>query len=182
MPLQKITEDELINKCIAVFRSQGYYGTSMQDLADACGLTKGNFYHYYPNKEALMKGVLKKVNSYFSYLFFKKLQEGNRPLAEKKQLFKKKALEMFDEQGGCIMGNTALESAQCNKEFRQLVRTFFSQWVTAMQQLYIKSGLEEQEALEKATHAVAQVEGSIMLMQVFEDRTYLEKALDKVLE
>ena len=182
MPKQKITEDELINTCIKVFRERGYNGTSMQDLADACELTKGNFYHYYTNKEALMKAALKKVNSYFNYLFFDKLHQPQLSIREKKQLFKEKALQLFDEKGGCIMGNTALESAITHPDFRQLVRVFFDQWIKAMRQLYIESGMSGDEANERAKQSVALAEGSIMMMQVFQDKGYLEKTLDSILE
>ena len=181
MPLQKITEEQLINTCMQVFREKGYNGTSMQDLADACGLTKGNFYHYYPNKEALMEAVLKAVLSYFNHVFFKKIQMADIRIEEKKILFKEKALNIFNKQGGCLMGNTALESIYLTKGFHGLVESFFKRWVEMMESLFLEMGRNEQEAKEESLLAVAQIEGSIMLMQVFKDRSYLEKALDKVL-
>lgn len=181
MPIQKTTEDELINTCMSVFREKGYNGTSMQDLANACGLTKGNFYHYYPNKEALMVAVLKRMNSYFNYLF-SKLQDHTLSTQEKKDLFKQKALDLFKEAGGCLMGNTALEQAQTNHEFNVLLRTFFDQWIGAMSRLFVEDGLSEVLAKEKASLAVAQLEGSVMLMKVFGDKSHLAKALDHVLE
>ena len=181
MPIQKTTEDELLDTCMYVFREKGYNGTSMQDLANACGLTKGNFYHYYPNKEALMIAVLKRMNSYFNHLF-SKLNDNTIDIRQKKALFKQKALELFNETGGCLMGNTALEQTHANPEFRKLLKSFFDQWIDAMKQLYTEDGLTESAATEKATLAVAQLEGSVMMMKVFGEKKHLANALDQVLE
>ncbi|HEX8657003.1 MAG TPA: TetR/AcrR family transcriptional regulator [Hymenobacter sp.] len=57
MPIQKITRKELLRTCIQVFRKQGYYRTSIQDLAQATGLTKGVFYHHFASKEEIMHTV-----------------------------------------------------------------------------------------------------------------------------
>ena len=57
MALQKITKEEIIRIGIDLFRKQGYNRTSMNDLALACGLQKGSFYHYFSSKEALMSAI-----------------------------------------------------------------------------------------------------------------------------
>ena len=64
MPVQKITREEILLKAQAVFRKQGYYHTSMNELAEACSLQKGSFYHYFPSKESLMKEILESVQAY----------------------------------------------------------------------------------------------------------------------
>ena len=53
MPVQKTTKDQIIIKSIEVFLKQGYYKTSMSDLAEACGLQKGSFYYHFKSKEEL---------------------------------------------------------------------------------------------------------------------------------
>lgn len=40
------------------FAEMGYAGTSMADLARACGTSKALLYHYYPSKEALLTDLL----------------------------------------------------------------------------------------------------------------------------
>lgn len=37
---------------------EGYGGASMSAIAAACGISKGNIYHYYPGKEALLFDIL----------------------------------------------------------------------------------------------------------------------------
>ena len=58
MPVQKISKEEILSATLDAFRQKGYYNTSMEDLAQACGLHKGSFYHHFSSKEVLMKTIL----------------------------------------------------------------------------------------------------------------------------
>jgi AcrR family transcriptional regulator len=70
MPIIKTTKEEIIWKSLQVFRRQGYYRTSMADLAMATGLTKGVFYHHFSSKEELMKTVLQAMIQWFDEKVF----------------------------------------------------------------------------------------------------------------
>jgi AcrR family transcriptional regulator len=37
-----------------VFASSGYAGTSLKDVADACGIQAGSLYHHFDSKEAIV--------------------------------------------------------------------------------------------------------------------------------
>ena len=43
---------------LALFSSQGFRATSMREIADAAGLSVGNVYHHFPNKEAIFQRLL----------------------------------------------------------------------------------------------------------------------------
>jgi AcrR family transcriptional regulator len=70
MPLYKTTPEDIINKSIFVFRTNGYYRTTMNDLAQATGLTKGAFYHHFTNKEDVMKKSLEANSLWFENKIF----------------------------------------------------------------------------------------------------------------
>src|SRR2546426_10399037 len=40
-----------------LFARLGYLGTSMNDVAEACGLSKGALYHYYRDKDELLSSI-----------------------------------------------------------------------------------------------------------------------------
>ncbi len=49
---------ELIQaRAAALFAQRGYPGTSMNQVADACGLSKATLYHYYRDKYALLVSI-----------------------------------------------------------------------------------------------------------------------------
>ncbi len=41
----------------ALFAQRGYHGTSMNDVAQACGLSKAALYHYYRDKDELLASI-----------------------------------------------------------------------------------------------------------------------------
>lgn len=46
--------DAIAAQAARLFAGQGYAGTSMQQVADACALSKASLYHYVPTKQALL--------------------------------------------------------------------------------------------------------------------------------
>ncbi|MBN8492772.1 MAG: TetR family transcriptional regulator [Burkholderiales bacterium] len=46
--------DAILARAAALFARQGYHATSMNQLAEACGLSKATLYHYYRDKDALL--------------------------------------------------------------------------------------------------------------------------------
>lgn len=45
---------EILAVAAAAFRNRGFHGSSMDGIAQSLGRTKGNLYHYFPDKEAIL--------------------------------------------------------------------------------------------------------------------------------
>lgn len=182
MPVQKTTREEIIEKAIQVFRQQGYHQTSMSDLATACGLQKGSFYHYFKNKEALMQAVLEKLHHYYRKKVFSIAYQEDKSAEERFiDLFKKQEPIISVDFSGCLFGNMTLEHSINHVDFRAPLKAFFSDWQAAFQQLYQEKNSPE-IALQLARQSVGEVEGALMLMRLYEDRTYLTDACKRILE
>ena len=65
MPKQKVSAKYIIKQSLKVFRTKGYYATSMKDIADACDLQKGSLYYHFASKEELMKAVIGHLHEYY---------------------------------------------------------------------------------------------------------------------
>ncbi len=48
------SRDSLLNAAVELFGAHGYAATSVQEVVDRAGLTKGAFYHYFDSKIALL--------------------------------------------------------------------------------------------------------------------------------
>lgn len=48
----------ILQRSAGLFAQFGYSGTSITMISDACGVSKGLLYHYYPDKEAVLFDVL----------------------------------------------------------------------------------------------------------------------------
>lgn len=45
---------EILRSAAAAFRRRGYYGASVEEIADTLGMTKGSLYYYFKNKEEIL--------------------------------------------------------------------------------------------------------------------------------
>ncbi len=51
--------ETILKKSAELFARAGYDGTSLTDIAKACGTSKALLYHYYENKEALLCDIIR---------------------------------------------------------------------------------------------------------------------------
>ncbi|HHL21111.1 MAG TPA: TetR/AcrR family transcriptional regulator [Aliiroseovarius sp.] len=49
---------QILRQAARVFATEGFDRASMSQLAEACGISKANIYHYYPSKDALLFDIL----------------------------------------------------------------------------------------------------------------------------
>lgn len=179
MPLQKISREEMIFTSAQVFRKQGYHNTSMNDLAEACGLTKGIFYHHFESKEELMKAVLHGVHLHFKTTLFALAYSDKLTPEEKLEKFLAKAQRMFSKnEGGCLMANTALETLSSLPEFAPYLKEFFQDWIDAMAQIY-SAVYQEEKAKRIAEQSVQEFEGAVMFLRIFGDKRYMDDMLER---
>ena len=57
-PNHELQREEILERAATAFAAQSYPGTSMNDLAAACGTSKARLYHYYASKEAILFDLL----------------------------------------------------------------------------------------------------------------------------
>ncbi len=49
---------EILDKVRSTFAQKGFDGASMKDLAEAAGMSAGNFYRYFPGKSAIVEALI----------------------------------------------------------------------------------------------------------------------------
>ncbi|MGY1802410.1 TetR/AcrR family transcriptional regulator [Blastococcus sp. SYSU D00922] len=57
-PFRDQIDDSILDSAAALFARRGFAKTSVQDLADAVGLSKAGLLHHFPSKDALHQAVL----------------------------------------------------------------------------------------------------------------------------
>ena len=50
-------KEEIVKKSVKLFERKGFSETSIQDIVDSIGVTKGTFYYYYSSKENLLMEI-----------------------------------------------------------------------------------------------------------------------------
>lgn len=182
MPVKKVDKRTIIKESLQVFRQKGYHNTTMSDIAMACGLLKGSIYHYFGSKEELMLEVIAFLHAWYQReVFAIAYEEG---LSGKQKLDRLAGISehiFSNEPGGCLMANIGLETANTHPDFARAIQAYFEEWITAMAYIF-RERFAPAKARQLAELSVAEIEGSVMLMQVYHDPGYLQRVHRHILE
>ena len=180
MAKPKLDRKTLLRNSLSVFKTMGYNGTSMNDLAKANGLQKGSMYHYIESKESLMLEVLNALKDhYVSKVFNKAFDETLQPYQRLNELAKRAEEIFVFEEGGDFLVNIGLETKNSVPAFTQVIKSFFQEWINTMKYLY-SFVLDEADAKEKAEFIVAEIEGSVLMMKLLDDVNYPQRTKDRL--
>lgn len=84
----------IIENAIKLFAAKGYHSTSIQEIADACGIAKGTLYNYFESKDDVMLSVLK----YYSGMIMAEVEKiANDPSLTPKEVFWRQIHYQLDE-------------------------------------------------------------------------------------
>ncbi len=179
MPTVKTSREEVILKAALVIRQRGYAYTSMKDLAEACAIQPSHFYYYFKDKEDLMKAILESVVERFrTHIGIIADDESLEPIDRLDKMLKKMAKSFLFTEGGCLMGNTVLETAYNEPRFLDVLREFFQDYLAALKKIY-QAKFTEKYAQNLAEQVVQDLQGGIMLSLLYKDDSYTIKAFHR---
>jgi len=179
------TKEKLLEAAQRLMLAQGFPATTVDEICEAAGLTKGSFFHYFESKEDLGKAVLDR----FCSSMFQIAQEG--PFHKKRDPLQRVYgwvdgyIEMSKNpalQNGCLLGTFTQELSDTHPGIRALCTEHFAQWAEML-----KRDLDEAKAKyapkapfdtqSLAEHLIAVLEGSLIIAKAKQDRGVLEKNL-----
>lgn len=150
----------------------------MAEVGAASGLLKGSLYHYFQGKEQLAMRTIETVHAYFKTHIFPLAGSEAIPPEQRLQNLSEAIYRYFkSREGGCLVGNLALETSDSVAEFRPAILSYFSDWIAAYALVYQGFGLNETDARARAQEAVALIQGALMMNRVFRSHQPLHDAL-----
>jgi TetR/AcrR family transcriptional regulator, transcriptional repressor for nem operon len=174
--MKKTDRDAVLDAALTLFRVKGYHNTSMADIGAASGLLKGSVYHYFPGKKELCIAALDRVVAESRDKLFQPAKDASRPADQRLQRLAEAVENYFiGREGGCVMGNLALEVGDQIPEFAERIRVYFDDWRDALS-LLLSPRYGKRRAEQLAEDAVARVQGAIMLMGLKKDPAPLKRA------
>ena len=161
-----------------VIHLKGFGDASMDEIAEACGMTKANLFHHYGSKAELALAVLDFKIAEFHTRRVEPLCAEAAPERAVTVMFEQ-ASKFFGGNGckaGCFVGNIALEMSDLDETFRLKVAGFFDEWASGLcaclerckSKGYFKPGLDARATAEAI---VALYEGAMMLARSRRDAT-----------
>jgi AcrR family transcriptional regulator len=183
------TKEYIIERTARIFNTKGYAGTSLNDLTEATGLTKGSIYGNFKNKDDVAVEAFKYNLSKMSRLFNSEM--------EKRSTFRDKLLVYPDmaadfsggtfQTGGCPVLNTAVESDDTHPVLKQQAAQALIRWKNTIQNL-LQSGIEAGEfhtafqPEKTALTILALLEGAIMIRKVTDNQDSIRLIMDSLRE
>ncbi|MBC7934139.1 MAG: TetR/AcrR family transcriptional regulator [Rhizobacter sp.] len=176
----------IIEKTAPLFNTKGYEGTSMNDMVQATGLTKGSIYGNFANKDEVALAVfdhnLQQIDS-----IIRSEMSGRKSNRNKLMVY----VEVYDNfagclpEGGCPILNTATEADDTHPALRKKAHNAVNNWKNKIIAI-IHEGIRVKEfnskinAEETALAMIATIEGAIMLTKLTGKTAYRKTILQTV--
>ncbi len=179
---QKVLDKEIVLGLTKVFRSKGYEGASLKDLADATGLKKASLYHRFPNgKKEMAEAVLTYINEWVEENVFQALLDNNtipqvrlkNGLAQIRTLY----------NGGkevCVFRALSMEAGL--ELFGGQVKNGMKEWITVFTKIGIELQLSPKEAEDKALQTLIKIQGSLIVTKGLNTIDIFENTLQDIEE
>ncbi len=165
--------DELFYRC-------GYNQTSFQDISDATGIPRGNFYYYFKTKDDILDAVVQaRCNDFIEILaqFDASTTDPRERLLLLADMLR--ANEQNVLESGCPVGSLSAELAKDSADLQDKSRRVFGilrSWATEQ---FSALGLT-QEADELAMDLLARMQGIIVMACAFKDAGFLQRSLTEL--
>lgn len=175
----------IIEKTAAVFNKKGYAGTSLTDLTEATGLTKGALYGNFKSKDEIAVAAFEYNVQKVSYVF---PDDGKQTVIDRLLAIPahyKKRFVTVAECGGCPVLNTAVEADDNQPELKEKVNEVIKAWKSQYVQI-LQEGIDKGEikpGINPASYAhlfIALFEGGTMLSKVTGDLGYFNDAMNRM--
>ena len=128
-----------------------------------------------------MQAVLEMLHQYYQKKVFAVAYQTESSARERfVELFRMQEPIVTENLSGCLFGNMALEGDSEQSHFRPHLQAFFSDWMAAFEHLYLEYYPPE-TAKTLAQQGVAEIEGALMLMRLYEDKAPLRQACERIL-
>lgn len=159
------TKQFIIERTAPVFNEKGYAGTSMADLENATGLTKGSIYGNFENKDDVALAAFDyNFNRVTSYLRDKILATENA--IERLLVYPNVYRDFFKIpflKAGCPLLNTSTEADDTHPQLKEKAAKALDFWRTSVEK-QVKRGIERGE-IRKTTNPT---EFAVLLMSLIE--------------
>ena len=81
------TKELLLHQAVKMFIERGYDKTSINDITNACNITKGAFYHHYKNKDEIFTDALQLIVEEIKAWMSDKIKSSNNSKEMLQQIF-----------------------------------------------------------------------------------------------
>jgi TetR/AcrR family transcriptional repressor of nem operon len=183
---KKTARQKLLEAAQTLMLSKGYPATTVDEICEAAGVSKGSFYHFFGTKEDLALAVLEAFQARNDRLIAAGPQGGVTDPTERALVLVDHLIAAAGEMwgAGCLLGNFALDLAETHPAIRQDVSDRFQRVAAALSEgmapLASEAGIPHAPSAEElAEQFIVVVEGALVLAKAHKDWSYVTRALER---
>lgn len=179
------TKDRLLDAAQRLMLAKGFPATTVEEICETAGLTKGSFFHYFESKDDLGKAVLDRYAGRglggLETASFRRLGDPLKRIIASIDFWIDRINDPSTECG-CLLGNFAQELSDTHPEIRVQCARHFDQWTQMLKQDFddAKSTYRPRARIDTqglAEHYVAVLEGALLMAKAKRDRKLFERNL-----
>lgn len=180
MKSQNATRARIIEQADQLFYQQGFEHTSFANIAEAVSISRGNFYHHFKSKDAILDEVIVKRLNDTRTMLTQWEQEASSPVERIRcfiLILRRNRHKI--QQYGCPVGTLNAELGKLGHTAQPQARalfTLFREWLAAQ---FRAMGRVDQ-ADELAMHVLAFSQGVAALDQSFQDERFVENEIERM--
>ncbi|MFB3816632.1 MAG: TetR/AcrR family transcriptional regulator [Candidatus Methylomirabilales bacterium] len=171
------TKEHILDAATRLIHLRGFHNTSIDDILRESGVGKGNFYYYFKSKDELGFATVERAAAQIrEQLIARSFAPGRDPW-EQLEAFLELVVSLAHQtrcQGGCPLGNLAIEMSDIHEEFRCRLHRAFEEVrghiEAALRQARAEGSLQPETDVPRLAHFIlAAFEGAFMLGKLHKD-------------
>ncbi len=179
-----LKRDQIIQAAARLVHVKGFHRTSVDDILDEAHAGKGQFYHYFKNKDDVGLAIVDRAAAQMRSALFERLEQGEGIEAVEWML---DCLVSTARQtqcgGGCPLGNLAAEMSDLHEGFRARLAGIFESWRVVVERTLSTAQARGQirpdvEVVELSFLVLSTIEGGILLAKVGRDVQVMERCFE----
>jgi TetR/AcrR family transcriptional repressor of nem operon len=178
-------KEALLNAANSLMLEKGFVATSVDEVCLAANVTKGSFFHYFKNKQALGKELVIRFYKMTSQLIEEGSSAAGSDPLDRVYAFIDTFVKMSEnpEAKGCLVGTFAQELTETHPEIRDLCSECFSGLANLLKDTLIQAKAKylpdvslDIESL--GDYFVALSQGSLLIVKAHQDRSIIRRNMD----
>ncbi len=182
------TRQRIVDQCLQLFSVKGYHNTSVNDILEATGLTRGGLYAHFKSKEDIWWSAYEEAIRIWRHVVFKNIRRIQDPIERLEAVVENDMRDYLGAnifEGGCFLLNTLVElSGQSPEMGGEVLRGFvgltglMKSWIEeADEKGLLKPGVNAEEV---ATFMLVALNGVAALYAATRDPLHWEVTLKQV--
>ena len=175
------TRDQIVDAADQLFYRQGFAHTSFADIADAVEISRGNFYHHFKSKDAILDAVIARRLATNAAVLAAWERDATTPTERIRSFLRILVTNgAHIQRYGCPVGTLCTELAKLRHAALPDASKLFTLFRTWLQQQFAQLGHAARTADELAMQVLAWSQGVATLSATLRDGAFVEREVARM--